>query len=135
MENTVFIAKLLGPYMIIVALGIMLNLKTYQRVMEDFCKNTALVYLGGIFALLFGLLVVIIHNVWVASWVVIITIFGWGGIVKGIWLIIFPNTIDKFMQVYQKKQALLKVYLVLILALGVFLTIKGYFIGRLCAIM
>jgi len=126
MENSVFLAKLLGPYCIIVAVGILFNLKTYQKVMEDFCKNSALIYLGGVIALLFGLLVVLFHNVWVANWAVIITIFGWLGIIKGAWLIILPNTVAKLTEVYQKKVALLVVHLFIVVAIGIFLTIKGY---------
>ena len=117
MENSVFLAKLLGPYCIIVAVGILFNLKTYQKVMEDFCKNSALIYLGGVIALLFGLLVVLFHNVWVANWAVIIT---------GAWLIILPNTVAKLTEVYQKKVALLVVHLFIVVAIGIFLTVKGY---------
>ena len=126
MENSIFLAKILGPYVIIVALAFLFNLKAYQKVLEDFCKNSALVYLGGIYAFLFGLLVVLFHNVWVAGWQVIITIFGWVGIIKGVWLIVFPNTVAKFTQAYQKKTALLTISLVIVLVLGIFLTVKGY---------
>lgn len=128
MENSVFLAKLLGPYFIIVAFGILFNLKIYQKIMEDFCKNSALIYLGGIMALFFGLLVVLFHNVWVASWEVIITIFGWLGLIKGIWLITFPNSVTKFSEAYQKNLTLLRIHLVIVLALGLFLTVKGYFV-------
>ena len=128
MENSIFLAKLLGPYCIIVAVGILFNLRTYQKVMEDFCKNYALIYLGGVMALFFGLLMVLFHNVWVANWVVIITIFGWLGFIKGAWLIILPNTVAKLTEAYQKNVALLVVHLVIILALGVFLTVRGYFV-------
>lgn len=126
MENSIFLAKIFGPYFIIIALGGLFNPKTYQKVLEDFCKNPALLYLGGIFALIFGLLVVLFHNVWAANWTAIITIFGWAGLIKGIWLLIFPNTAAKFTQVYQKKTALLTIHLVIALALGIFLTAKGY---------
>ena len=128
METSIFLAKLLGPYCIIVAVGILFNLKTYQKVMEDFCKNSALLYLGGVLALFFGLLIVLFHNVWVANWTVIITILGWLGLIKGAWLIIFPNTVAKVTEAYQKNVALLVVHLVIILALGVFLTVMGYFV-------
>ena len=126
MENTMFLAKILGPYMVIVAIGIMLNLKYYQGMMEDFFKNKALIYLGGVLALIIGFLIVLSHNVWEASWVAIITIFGWGGLIKGVWLIVFPNSVGKLTKAYQRKPALLKIHLLVILALGVFLTIKGY---------
>ena len=128
MGASIFFARLLGPYLIIIAIGILLNLKTYQKVMEDFVKNSALIYLGGVFALLFGLLVVLFHNVWIAHWIVIITIFGWLGILKGVWLIVLPNTVAKMTESCMKHTAPLVIHLTIILALGIFLTAMGYFV-------
>ena len=133
MESSIFFARLLGPYFVIVAIGFLFNLETYQRLMEDFCKNVALVYLGGVLALFFGLVVVLLHNVWVANWTVIITIFGWAGLIKGAWLIMLPNTVARFTEACQKKTVALRVYLAIILALGVFLMVKGYFVS--CALI
>ncbi len=129
MEISIFFAKLLGAYFVIVAIGILFNLKTYQRLMEDFCKNVALIYLGGILALFFGLIVVLLHNVWAVNWAVIITIFGWAGIIKGAWLIILPNTVARFTEVYQKKPVALVIHLFIILALGIFLMVEGYILA------
>jgi len=128
MENSIFLAKILGPYCIIVAVGILLNLKSYQKILKDFCKNSALLYIGGILALLFGLLILLFHNVWAANWTVIITIFGWLALIKGVWLIIFPNTVAKLTEVYQKNTVLLKVPLFIVAIIGIFLTIMGYFV-------
>ena len=128
MESSIFLAKLLGPYCIIVAVGVLFNLKSYQKVMEDFFKNSALLYLGGVMALLFGFLIVLFHNLWAANWTVVITIFGWAGIIKGIWLIILPNSASKMTALYRKNTALLKIHLLIIIALGVFLTVMGYFV-------
>ena len=124
---SVFLAKLLGPYCIIVAIGVLLNRKTYYKVMEDFFKNAAVIYIGGILALLFGLLIVLTHNIWTANWAVLITIFGWLGIVKGACIIIFPNTLVKFTGIYQRKPALLVVNLLVVLVIGAVLTFFGYF--------
>ncbi len=129
MEGSIFFARLLGPYFVIVAIGFLFNLKTYQRLLEDFCKNVALIYIGGVLALWFGLVVVLFHNVWVANWTVIITIFGWLGIIKGAWLIILPNTVARFTEAYQKKTVALTVHLAVVLALGIFLMVKGYFVA------
>jgi len=125
MENSMLFARLLGSYCIIVAVGILFNRKTYQKVMADFCQNSALLYIGGMLSLLFGLFVVLFHN-GVANWAVIITIFGWGGIIKGAWLIIFPNAVAKFIEVYQKNVGLLMVHSFIIAALGIFLMIMGF---------
>ena len=126
MGNSMLIAKILGPYMVIVAIGILCNLKSYQKMMEDFLKNTALIYLGGVFALIVGLLIVLFHNVWMVGWQVIITIFGWIALIKGIWLIVFPNSVGKVTQAYQKRPGLLAAHLIVILIIGVFLMFKAY---------
>lgn len=125
--TSVFLARLLGPYCIIIAIGVLLNRKTYYKVMEDFFKNAAVVYIGGILALLFGLLVVLTHNIWIANWAVLITIFGWSGIIKGALIIIFPNALSRFIEIYKNKPALLVFNLLLILAIGAVLTFFGYF--------
>ncbi len=129
MGPSAFIAKLLGPYCIIIAIGIIFNQKAYQKIMEDFFKNAALIYLGGAIALILGLLVMHVHNVWVANWTVIITLFGWLGLLKGIGLIIFPDRAKKLAQAYQKNTTLLNINLVLIFAIGTILIFFGYFEG------
>ncbi len=127
MEITVLIARFLGPLLTIITVGVLLNLKNYQKMMEDFFKNSALVYIGGLMALSFGIILVMFHNVWVLNWTVLITILGWSSLVKGILLIVFPNMILKMTEMCRKSTAVLAVHVVIILALGIFLTVKGYF--------
>lgn len=127
METSLFLAKLLGPYCVIASAGIMLNFKTYQKVMEDFSKSPALVCFGGVIAFLFGLPVVLLHNVWAAHWAVIITLFGWLSLVKGAWLLILPDTAAKITGIVRKNTIGLTVKVSILLILGVFLTMKGYF--------
>jgi len=124
---SVFLARLIGPYCMIVAIGVLINRKAYQRAIEDFFKNTAVLYIGGILTLLLGFLVVLTHNIWTTDWIVLITIFGWAGIVKGAWIIILPNTLIRFIKIYQKKSALLVVNLLLVFTVGAVLTFFGYF--------
>ncbi len=125
--TTIFFSRMLGPALMIIGLGVLLNRKIYRKVMKDFSKNAALVYLGGVFALFLGLVIVLFHNVWEASLAVIITIYGWGGIVKGAWLIMFPKSVAKFTDAYVGKKTLLAVHLVIVVILGGLLTYAGYF--------
>ena len=129
MENSVFIARILGPCCLVVAAGIMFNRKFYQRVMEDYSKNAALVLFGGMMALIIGIVVVLVHNVWIPRWPVIITIYGWAAVVKGIWLLVFPNTVSRVMQAYQRNEMLLAAHSILVFVLGIVLSIFGYFAG------
>ncbi len=126
MENAIVIARIIGPYFIIAGLGFLFNLKNFQKVMEDFSKNSALLYMGGVMALFFGLLIVQFYNVWKVQWTLIITILGWMSLIKGVVLIVFPKVLIKLMESYQKNTVPIIVHLVIGFALGIFLTLKGY---------
>ena len=129
MGTSLFIAKILGLYYLVMGVGFLFNRRVFQQVMEDFCKNAAVVLYGGLLALAIGIAIILKHNIWVANWTVIITIIGWLAFVKGVWLIIFPSTVFKFMQVYQKSKNLMLIQALIALILGAILTFFGFFAG------
>ena len=122
-----FVAKMFGPIYIVIALGMFARKESLSRIMEDFCKNSALLFYGGMFALVVGLAIILTHNVWVANWTVIITIIGWGGFIKGIWIIAFPGSVVRLAQAYAENSALGKFHLGLAFVFGVILSYFGYF--------
>ena len=129
MTASIFIARIYGICCLVVGIGILLNREFYRKVMEDYCKNAALMLFTGFFPLFVGLVIILIHNVWVANWTVIITIFGWIALIKGIWLVVFPKTVPKFMEAYAKNYSLFTVHAIVALIFGAFLTYMGYFAG------
>jgi hypothetical protein len=126
MDKSKVLAKIIGPLLIIPALGILLNREIYQRMFEEFAKSPSLCYLGGFMALLCGLLVVHFHNVWEARWPVIITILGWLCVVKGAALVLFPGTVAQLWHPFTGSTVPLMVSSSISCALGVYLTVKGY---------
>ena len=73
MELSIFLAKVLGLYLIIVPAAVLLNRRHLARIIEEFCQSLALIVLSGFMALVLGLLVVVSHNIWSADWRVITT--------------------------------------------------------------
>ena len=129
METSVFIARIFGLCYLVIGAGFVFNRKAFLRVMDDFCKNAALVFLGGVFALVIGIVIVLTHNIWVANWTVIITIIGWAALIKGVWLIIFPNSVHKCIRAYQKNENMLVIHSIFALVFGIVLTYFGFFAG------
>ena len=127
MEISILLAKILGPMYIVMAIGILLNMKNYQTVMEDFSQEPALIYLGGLIAFIFGIVIVIFHNVWVMNGRIIITIIGWMALIKGVWLIVLPGSLASSVKLFSKS-GFLAVGMVIVLILGALLTIMGYFL-------
>ncbi|MHA1545753.1 MAG: hypothetical protein ACTSUY_04940, partial [Alphaproteobacteria bacterium] len=91
MESSIFIAKLVGPIVLVTGLLGLFNTKALQEVGRGFIANRALIFIGGIFAMLAGLAIVNTHNVWNADWPVIITFIGWASVVGGILRMTCPD--------------------------------------------
>lgn len=130
MENSVFIARIFGLCYLIIGAGLLLNQKFWRDVMEDFSKSAVAILFGGMFALVVGVVIILTHNVWVANWTVMITIIGWIALIKGIWMIVFPGTVSKFMKIYQKNKDILLVQSIGALAFGAILIFFGFFVVR-----
>ena len=103
MELSVFIAKLFGVVCVAVGLGMLFNSNYYKKMMHAVMQETGLIYFGGIAALVIGVLIVLNHNIWEPSWVVVITILGWLAVVKGVLLLVFPKSISMFESWFKAK--------------------------------
>ncbi len=126
MENSILLARLIGPFIIVIGLGLLLNTKNYLNILNDFLRSPGLIYITGLLTFTAGLSIVIFHNIWVADWRIIITLFGWMALVKGVWLILFPGTLNKVAGVFAKNTRFVQVVWIIMLAIGVFLLVKGY---------
>ena len=126
MATSIFIAKIIGPYFFLIGLSMLVNKMFFLKLMDDYSQNNIFVVFGGMFALVFGLVLLQVHNIWTASWPVVITIMGWSGVIKGVWLIIFPATVCSFMQFYIKRGSLLIIHGIFACVLGILLTVCGY---------
>jgi len=91
MQTSLFIAKLLGPLLIVVGLGMLANGPAYRTIMNELLDSAPLVYLSGVLAFLGGLAIVLTHNVWVLDWPLIITLTGWLGLLRGAVRIVLPQ--------------------------------------------
>lgn len=126
MENSAVLARIIGPILIIVAVGVLLNLRNYRKLLDEFPASTSLLYLGGLMSLVFGILIVQFHNVWKLDWPLIITILGWGGVVKGALIMVFPKAVSRLADPYKKHTGLVIGWVLVALAIGILLTVMGY---------
>ena len=126
MESSIVLARIIGPLLVIVSVSILLNVKMYQRMYTEYIKSPALMYLAGTYALLLGLLMIQFHNLWIKGWPVIITILAWMSVIKGVVILLFPNSITKISKLYTGSRTPLIVNAILILILGLVLGYVGY---------
>jgi hypothetical protein len=77
MSNSLFLARLIGPVVLVVGLAVFANPRGFRDMAEEFLASRALMVLSGLLILPVGIAIVLTHNVWTADWRVLITIFGW----------------------------------------------------------
>jgi len=93
LDTSIFLARLLGPMLVVLAVGLLVRQDAWRAMANDFIVSRPLVFLSGFLTLLGGLAVVNTHNVWEGGWPVIITIFGWLAVIGGIARMLFPDTV------------------------------------------
>ncbi|KAB2938137.1 MAG: hypothetical protein K8F92_12630 [Hyphomicrobium sp.] len=93
MDTSVFLARLLGPMLVVLAIGLIVRQDSWSSMAKEFIASQPLVFLSGFLTLLGGLALVNTHNVWEAGWPVIITIFGWLAVIGGAARMLCPQTV------------------------------------------
>jgi hypothetical protein len=74
--------------------GAFFNADYYRKIADDLFSNAGLTYLAGFTTVTIGSLIVNYHNRWAKNWTVLITILGWLALLKGIFLIAFPQFVQ-----------------------------------------
>jgi hypothetical protein len=77
MDTSLFLARLFGPLLVVLAIGLLTRQDAWRAMANDFVASRPLLFLSAFLTLLGGLAVVNTHNVWAGGWPVIITILGW----------------------------------------------------------
>lgn len=93
MDTSMFLARLLGPMLVVLAVGLVACQDSWRAMAKEFLVSRPLLFLSGFLTLLGGLAIVNTHNVWEAGWPVIITIFGWLAVIGGAARMLFPQTV------------------------------------------
>lgn len=83
MSTSIFLARLIGPVMLVIGLAVFANARGFRDMAEEFMASRAMMFLSGIIVMPAGLAIVLTHNFWSADWRVLITIFGWLNVVGG----------------------------------------------------
>ena len=90
MDNSIFLAKFWGWYLIIFFLILSFNPKRIKQIFTDLNDEKFLI-MTAFLAIIVGLLNILFHNIWEPSWKLIITLIGWISLFIGLALFIFPN--------------------------------------------
>ena len=124
---SLFLARLLGPIFIAIALGVLVNGAVFHAIAEESLRSHALIYLTGLFAITAGVAILLNHNVWAADWRVLITLFGWLAAIGGAQRIIWPQWTEAAIRWFLDHPTSLTVAGIIWLLIGAVLCFFGYF--------
>lgn len=91
MDLSIFLARFLGFYFLIVAVIGLIRKKQFETLLIDTVSSKSLLAFTGILSLLFGLAIAIAHPVWEWNWRGLITLLAYLSIVKGVIRLAFPS--------------------------------------------
>jgi len=121
MDISIFFARFWGWLLVILGAIFLFRKKTILEELFRLIKDTGFTLLSGYLAMTLGLVTVVLHNVWVADWRVVITIFGWLSVLKGVVRIGFPEIAQKSALAFKDKPLLIRVLLAICIILGAWL--------------
>jgi hypothetical protein len=126
MQTSVFLAKLIGPILVLAGAALLVNRKLMDAIARELLSGPLLLPLLGLLDFAAGLAIVLTHNVWVADWRVIITILGWLLMVRGAVRLLITDQARAFGSKLLKNKNAVTIALAVTLGLGLVLSYFGY---------
>lgn len=126
MLTSVYLARLIGPVMLAVGLGLALRPATFRIIGDEFAKSSALIFLSGLLMMPAGLAILLSHRVIGGDWRMLITLIGLALFVLGAWRIVAPDWAAGVARHLMPREGTMKVAAAAWLILGAILAIAGY---------
>jgi hypothetical protein len=120
----------LGPVLAVIGCGLLFNAEFYRSMATEFAATHSLIYIYGLLSLSAGLAVLLVHPIWTKDWRVVITIVGWLIVVAGAVRVIAPRFASYLTTIVFDNDAVLMPVAATFLAVGLFLSAKGYRLNR-----
>lgn len=123
---SIWLAKLMGPIILLLALSMILNPRGIHEISRQFITDRPLILISGVLATLAGLSIVKLHNVWLWGWQVVITLFGWALLVGGALRVLAPGMVGSVGEEMLKWNGVTRWIGCLWAVIGAYLSYRGY---------
>jgi hypothetical protein len=124
---TIFLAKFLGLYCIVVALTMMIRKQSTIAAIQALLNDPPLLLFVEVLGLAAGLAMIVGHNIWSGGALpVVISLFGWVLAIRGAGLLaLSPAALSKLVEALRYEE-LFYFYVAATLVLGLYLTYAGF---------
>lgn len=126
MPLTYFLAQIIGLYFLIIGALMLFRKRAFMEVISDFYRTPASLFLPGMIATFFGLMLVLNHDYWNAGTLAfIVTLIGWAVLIKGLALLFVPEAATRSVRSL-KVRKLSWVYAAVVIIVGAYLACAGF---------
>jgi hypothetical protein len=126
MQKSLIIARLVGPVLSAIGIGMLVNQPSYREMAAQFFGGLPFIYFSGILALVGGLYILNVHNIWTRDWRSLVTAVGWVLTCIGAFRIIAPQFATFVASALIASAGFFTGLGIFLLAVGGFITFKGY---------
>jgi hypothetical protein len=120
------IARLIGPVLSAIGIGMLVNQPTYREMAAQFLGGLPFIYFSGILGLVAGLYILNVHNVWTSDWRSAVTAVGWFLTCVGAFRVIAPQFSSFVAGAIVASSGFFMGAGIVLIAIGGFITFKGY---------
>ncbi len=93
MNTSIAIAQFLGILLAVMGLSVVTDRKNIAAALEKTVQDRGFLWLWGFLILSMGAVLVVLNNIWASGLLaLLITILGWLTLIKGAFLLLFPNS-------------------------------------------
>jgi hypothetical protein len=127
MTLTIFIARLVGCYCVVVALAMLARRRETIATINAMVDDPGVIMLAGVIALAGGLAVILGHDIWWGGWLAIaVTLVGWVMAAKGAMLLLLSAPQLKYFYKTLQYEKFFNLYMGVTLVLGLVLLAGGF---------
>ena len=87
MTITETLALFLGLYCVAAGIGLVADWKSFTKIIDELQEYSILGFFAGIITFTLGAVIVTLHNSWTDPLSIIVSLFGWGALIEGFFLL------------------------------------------------
>ena len=133
--ETIFLATVIGWYMVIFGLLLLVKHDYVKSAMADVLAQRGLYFVLAIITVVLGLLMIASHNIWMMGWPVVVTLFGWLILIGGLFRLFCSDAAHKMGKEFLKAPMKMRIVGVVFLIIGVYLLLHVYHFHYLAKIV
>ncbi len=123
---TVFLAQILGVYLLVAGMSGLLYPERMKKAMQEFSKSRIVPYFDGALALIIGLFIVLLHNNWDNLPASLVSLVGWLALLEGFSMFLLPEKNMQDFLKWFKEPSVARATGIFAIVTGAYLTYAGF---------